>query len=163
MLAVTLGGIGCEIVCSLLFKRLENIRYGCFYPLEIDELFPAELLLIGIAQFKIFLQHQQRYMLMRKLFFSFALLGTLALTVPAFSQAVEIHVRPPKLKVEKRPAPPDRTMVWQRGYYTYDANANNYTWQGGQWVAPPKPHSIWVAPTYVHHHDHWTYVEGHWR
>ncbi len=101
---------------------------------------------------------------MRKLIYLLAFSGALAIATPAFSQAgVEIHVRPPKIKVEKRPARPDKTMVWQRGYYRYDGTANNYTWEPGQWAARPKPHAVRVAPTYVHHKDHWTYEEGHWK
>jgi hypothetical protein len=100
---------------------------------------------------------------MRKLIHLFVFLGVLAFAAPAFSQAIEIHVRPPKLKIEKRPHAPEAHMVWQRGYYRYDEPTNAYTWQPGTWVAPPQPHAVWVPPTYVHHHDHWTYVEGHWR
>ncbi len=101
---------------------------------------------------------------MRKFFQCCAIVAGLAIAWPAFSQAgIEIHVRPPKLKIEKRTPAPAEHMVWQRGYYTYDATANSYTWQPGQWVAAPHPHAVWVPPTYVHHHDHWTYVEGHWR
>ena len=87
----------------------------------------------------------------------------LAIAAPAYSQAVEIHVRPPKLKIEHRPARPERTMVWQRGYYSFDGTTNSYTWQPGQWIAPPRTRAVWVAPTYVHHGDHWIFVEGHWR
>ena len=101
---------------------------------------------------------------MRKIALFFAFAGILALAAPAFSQeGVEIHVRPPKLKIEKKSHRPDATMVWQRGYYSFDQNANTYTWNPGTWTAPPQPHQVWVAPTYVHHHDHWTYVEGHWK
>jgi hypothetical protein len=100
---------------------------------------------------------------MRKLIFSFTTISLLAFAVPAFSQAIEIHVRPPKLKIEKRPAPPEKHMIWQRGYYSYDQGTNTYSWQPGTWIASPHPHAVWVPPTYVHHHDHWEYVEGHWK
>src|SRR5665213_1894530 len=100
---------------------------------------------------------------MRKLIHLFVFCGVLSFALPAFSQAIEIHVRPPRLKIEKRTEAPTPNMVWHRGYYTYDARSNGYTWQPGTWVAPPRPHAAWIAPTYVRRHGYWAYKEGHWR
>ena len=89
--------------------------------------------------------------------------GALAFSVPAFSQAVEIHVRPPRPKHEVRVVMPHAGMVWQKGYHRWDEPTKTYVWTPGTWVDAPHPHAHWVAPKYVHKHYHWEFVEGHWR
>ncbi|HEY3874059.1 MAG TPA: hypothetical protein VGM92_01160 [Candidatus Kapabacteria bacterium] len=100
---------------------------------------------------------------MHKLFKLVAISGMLALAIPAFSQAVEIHVRPPHPKHEVRITMPHAGMVWQGGYHRWDAPTNTYVWTPGVWADAPHAHARWVGPKYVHKKDHWEFQEGHWR
>lgn len=89
--------------------------------------------------------------------------GALAFAAPAFSQAVEIHVRPPRAQREVAPTRPHAGMVWQKGYHRWDEPTSAYVWTPGTWADAPHPHAKWVAPKYVHKKDHWEFQEGHWR
>jgi opacity protein-like surface antigen len=92
-----------------------------------------------------------------------ALALVLALTLfPAASFAqVVVRVGPPARIVERRPPPPDRGYVWIDGYHRWDGA--QYVWVPGEWRRPEHPGQRWVAHRWVHHHDGWVLVEGHWR
>jgi len=93
----------------------------------------------------------------------FALAVLLALTMfPAVSYAqVVVRIGPPAPIVERRGPPPDRGYVWIDGYHRWDGA--QYVWTPGHWDRPPRPGARWVAHRWVHRHDGWVMVEGHWR
>ncbi len=91
------------------------------------------------------------------------LAALLAVTMlPAASNAqIYVRIGPPAPVVEHYGPAPHHGWVWQPGYHTWDGH--RYVWRGGAWVAPPRPHAVWVAPRWVHHHEGWVLVDGHWR
>jgi hypothetical protein len=91
------------------------------------------------------------------------LMGLVFIGVLAFNATAEIVVRiaPPRAVIERRGPPPDRAYVWIGGYHRWDGSA--YSWNAGRWERPPRPHARWEAHHWVHRHDGWILVEGHWR
>lgn len=90
-----------------------------------------------------------------------ALLLALCLA-PAVSFAqVVVRIGPPAPLVERRPPPPERGYVWIAGYHNWDGN--RYVWVPGRWDRPPHPGARWEAHHWVHRHDGWVLMEGHWR
>jgi len=92
-----------------------------------------------------------------------ALAVLLAITlIPAASFAqVMIRVGPPPPVYERRGPPPGDGYVWQDGYHRYDGD--HYVWTAGHYERPPHRGQRWVAHHWVHHHDGYVLVEGHWR
>ena len=91
------------------------------------------------------------------------LLAALAGMLTIGGQAAEVYVgiAPPRAVVE-RPIPrPGPAYVWTPGYHRWDGRA--YVWVPGAWVLPPRPHAVWVGHRWVHRHQGWVFVEGHWR
>lgn len=93
----------------------------------------------------------------------FALAALFAVSfLPAVSNAqVYVRVGPPAPIVERRGPPPEHGFVWIDGYQRWDGH--RYVWVPGRWERPPHPHTGWVADHWVHHHEGWVLVEGHWR
>jgi hypothetical protein len=83
------------------------------------------------------------------------------MTFGAYGQEVVIRVGPPRPIVETRVVAPGPGYVWIAGYHRWNGAA--YAWVPGRWELPPRPHAHWVAHRYVHRHDGWVLVEGHWR
>lgn len=83
-----------------------------------------------------------------------------ALTFNAVADEVVVKTAPPRAIVEKRGTAPGPGYVWVSGYHRWDGNA--YVWTAGKWDQPPRPHAHWVAHHWVHRHDGWVLVEGHW-
>ena len=96
---------------------------------------------------------------MRKTALAFLLALCLA-SAASFAQVV-VRIAPPPIVVEERGRPPERDYVWVDGYHRWDGG--RYVWVPGHWDRPPHPHAHWVAHHWVHHHDGWVLVEGHWR
>ena len=90
----------------------------------------------------------------------FALFGAV-LAASAAQAEVVIKLRPPVSIHEERPIRPSPHHVWVGGYHRWDGNA--YVWEKGRWEEPPRGHTVWVAPRYIHRHDGYVFVEGHWR
>src|ERR1035437_7255570 len=84
--------------------------------------------------------------------------GLLAVSAPAAD--VVIRVAPPRIRVEKRPAPPSRKHAWVSGYPRWDGNA--YQWQGGEGEEPPTGPDKGLAHHYVRRNGVYVLVEGHW-
>jgi hypothetical protein len=84
-----------------------------------------------------------------------------ALSFSAFAADVVVRVAPPRAIVERRPVAPGPGYVWTPGYHRWDGRA--YAWAPGAWVRPPREHSRWVAPHWVHRGGGWVMVEGRWR
>jgi hypothetical protein len=96
---------------------------------------------------------------MSKLFLS-ALFACAAAIGTAQAQVV-VRVAPPRAVVE-RPGPrPGPQFVWIPGYHRWDSRA--YVWVPGRWEAPPRRHAHWVPARWVHRHNGWVLIEGHWR
>jgi hypothetical protein len=83
------------------------------------------------------------------------------LSANVFAADVIVRVAPPHAIVETRPVAPGAGYVWTPGYHRWDGHA--YVWAPGAWVQPPHAHAHWVAHHWVHRHDGWVMVEGHWR
>jgi len=92
------------------------------------------------------------------------LLGLLfagALTVGSVAAAdIIVKEHPPKAVVETRGHAPGKGYVWVPGYHRWDGS--HYVWQKGRWDQPPRAHSHWVPAKWVHRHDGYLFVEGHW-
>ncbi|MEI9972378.1 MAG: hypothetical protein WDO73_10195 [Ignavibacteriota bacterium] len=88
-------------------------------------------------------------------------LGAMLCIGAASAADVVVHVRPPALRVEHRPARPGRNYVWVNGYHRWDGNA--YAWEPGRWAVPPRERAVWVAPRWEHRRDGYVFVEGRWR
>jgi hypothetical protein len=95
----------------------------------------------------------------KKAFFGL-ILGT-ALAIGASAAEVVVRVGPPHPVVERRVVRPGPGYVWVGGYHRWDGHA--YGWVPGRWEMPPRAHARWVEHRWVHRHDGWVFVEGHWR
>jgi len=83
------------------------------------------------------------------------------LVMSATAADVVVRVAPPRPVVEHRSVAPGPDYVWTPGYHRWDGRA--YVWSPGEWQRPPHHHAHWVAAHWVHHHNGWVLVEGHWR
>jgi hypothetical protein len=90
-----------------------------------------------------------------------ALLLALCLAPAASMAQVVIRVGPPAPVAERPGPPPERGFVWIAGYHRWDGA--QYVWVPGHYERVPHPGARWVAHKWVHHHDGWVLVEGHWR
>jgi hypothetical protein len=97
---------------------------------------------------------------MRK-FILTALLGAAFCIGSAQAAEVVVGIKPPRLIVEKRTAPPSPKHVWIGGYHRWDGKA--YVWEPGRYELPPREHAVWVAPRWEHRHDGYVFVEGRWK
>ena len=85
----------------------------------------------------------------------------LFLAIGAANAEVVVRIGPPAPVVEHRVPAPGAGYIWTPGYHRWDGRA--YVWAPGAWVRPPRPHAVWVAPHWVHKHNGYVFVEGHWR
>lgn len=91
---------------------------------------------------------------------SIALLGV-ALAVGSANAQVYVRIGPPPPRREVVVARPGPGYVWVKGYHRWDGN--QYAWVPGAWVAPPRPHAVWVDGRWVHRRQGWVWIEGRWR
>jgi len=97
----------------------------------------------------------------KKAAYRFALLlAGVGLTAGAAMAQIYVHVGPPRPIREHRP-PLRPCYVWQAGYHRWDGN--RYVLVPGAYVAPPRPHAMWVPGRWVHTRHGWMWREGHWR
>jgi len=89
------------------------------------------------------------------------LLGVALCVGPAAAAEIIVHIRPPALRVEHRPARPGANYVWVGGYHRWDGHA--YVWEPGTWQIPPREHAVWVAPRWEHRGGGYVFVQGYWR
>jgi WXXGXW repeat (2 copies) len=90
-----------------------------------------------------------------------ALLAACTMLPAASNAQVYVHIGPPVAVVEHPGPPPERGYVWVAGYHRWDGA--RYVWVPGRYERPPHAHAVWVPHHWVHHHDGWVLVEGHWR
>jgi WXXGXW repeat (2 copies) len=86
--------------------------------------------------------------------------GALAFSSVAMAEVV-VRIGPPHAVRENRGRRPSRDHVWISGYHRWDGNA--YAWTPGRWEQPPRRGARWEQHRWVHRHDGWVFVEGHWR
>jgi len=90
-----------------------------------------------------------------------ALLLAFILAPAASFAQVAIRIGPPPPVYERRGPTPGRGYVWVGGYHRYEGD--HYTWNPGRYERPPHEHGRWVQQRWVHRHNGWVMVEGHWR
>jgi WXXGXW repeat (2 copies) len=99
---------------------------------------------------------------MRKTFLSTGVLAVALAASSAFAAPVYIHVRPPRIRIERhRPARPSPNHVWIGGHYRYEGR--HYVWEPGHWEAGPRSGAVWVSGHWRHSRHGWYWVDGHWR
>src|SRR5439155_17044311 len=100
---------------------------------------------------------------MKNIIRALALSAVLLFSSAGLAQRIHITLTPPALKTEVVPDRPSEGMIWQPGYYSYDATLGQYTWVEGKWVNPPSSNLMWVPPHYRVHEGEYHFVPGHWR
>ncbi len=88
-----------------------------------------------------------------------ALWGVVLVT-PLSSQVV-VRVGPPRVIVERPVPPPGPRYIWVGGYYRW--TGVRYFWVPGQYVLPPRPGVVWIAPRWIPRGGTWIFVRGYWR
>jgi len=78
-----------------------------------------------------------------------------------YAAEVVVKLKPPAIKVERRPDRPSAQHVWIGGYHRWDGSA--YVWEPGRWEVPPREHAVWVAPRWEHRNGGYVFVEGRWK
>ena len=81
----------------------------------------------------------------------------------AFNQAdaqFVIKIRPAAPRVV-RVASPGPNYVWVDEDWAY--RNNNYAYNGGHWVAPPRGYAVWVPGRWKNTRRGWIWKEGYWR
>ncbi len=74
-----------------------------------------------------------------------ALLGLGAAVEKANAQFVlSVGIAPPALPVYVQPAIPGPGYIWTPGYWAWNADASDYYWVPGAWVAAPSPGLLWT-------------------
>ena len=67
---------------------------------------------------------------------------------------------PPRILVERRPAPPGPAYIWVEGYWHW--NGKKYVWSRGRWVRPPRGREVWAPPRYERYEHGHIYRRGYW-
>jgi hypothetical protein len=86
---------------------------------------------------------------------------TVASTTPD-GKTIIVTEAPPALQSEVALAQPSPNYVWLAGYWTWHNNGSGYQWVSGHWELPPRPGSVWVAPTWQQQGNAYKYTEGYW-
>jgi hypothetical protein len=87
-----------------------------------------------------------------------------SLAAGAANAQVVVRIGPPPPRpVERIPPPPPehRDWAWHAGYHRWDGA--HYVWVPGEYVAPPRPHAVWIAGHWARRNGGYVFVEGHWR
>lgn len=74
-----------------------------------------------------------------------------------------VTVQPPAPIAEAAPSdmPDTPNVAWIPGYWTWDADINNFLWVSGCWRVPPPDHS-WVPGYWAQVQAGWQWVPGFW-
>jgi hypothetical protein len=56
---------------------------------------------------------------------------------------------------------PGPGFVWTDGYWGY--RGNNYYWNDGRWVRPPRRGAVWVRPEWRNERGRYRFHRGYWR
>ncbi len=76
-----------------------------------------------------------------------------------------LHIRiasdaPPRARVERRPARPNRSAVWIDG--SWDRQDDRWEWLSGRWEQPSDRHARWMKAKYRRDNGAWRYEPAHW-
>ncbi len=87
----------------------------------------------------------------------------LCLSAGVTQAQISVRIGPPPVRVERRPPlPPEhRDWVWRAGYHRWDGQ--RYVWVPGEYVAPPRPHAVWIPGRWVRRGGGYVWIEGRWR
>jgi len=101
---------------------------------------------------------------MKKIIASF-LLVTAAAFCPLLAQAdvsLSVSIAPPPLPVYAQPPIPGDGYMWTPGYWSWNANDNDYYWVPGTWVSAPFVGALWTpgywgwgGGSYAWHGGYW--------
>jgi hypothetical protein len=68
---------------------------------------------------------------------------------------------PPPPRAEVFGVAPGPGYVWINGYWGW--SGGTHTWIEGRWERPPRPHAVWVAPSWERRQNRYRFHQGHWR
>jgi hypothetical protein len=95
--------------------------------------------------------------------------GVLAMTAPTASQAqigislgITVGFAPPALPVYVQPPIPDYGYVWTPGYWSWDAEIQDYFWVPGTWVRPPRVGVLWTPGYWGWRDGVYAFNAGYW-
>jgi len=92
----------------------------------------------------------------------FALLG-LGLFKPALAQVeISVEFAPPALPEYDQPQCPEDGDTWVPGYWAWDADAQDYFWVPGTWVAAPEPGYLWTPAWWGWEGGNYRFHDGYW-
>ncbi|MEO6850530.1 MAG: hypothetical protein ABI166_07865, partial [Mucilaginibacter sp.] len=75
---------------------------------------------------------------------------------------ISARIAPPALLVYTQPACPVDGYLWQPGYWAYDADASDYYWVPGVWVAPPSYGLLWTPAYWAYDGGVYAFHGGYW-
>lgn len=61
-----------------------------------------------------------------------------------------VRTAPPPLRYERYGPASGRGLVWVPGYWAWRPSGG-WSWRGGTWMRPPRPHAVWVPGMWQHH------------
>ncbi len=95
--------------------------------------------------------------------FIIVLAGTSLAAYGRVGVGIVVGAAPPPPPVVAGPVgvAPAPGYVWVDGYW--DWVGGKWIWVPGAWILPPRPHAVWVRPSYRAEHEHFRYVRGRWR
>ncbi|HSY28651.1 MAG TPA: hypothetical protein VK832_14175, partial [Burkholderiaceae bacterium] len=88
-----------------------------------------------------------------------------AMIAPAFSHAqisIAVNIAPPALPVYVQPPIPDDGYMWTPGYWSWDADANDYYWVPGTWVPAPYVGALWTPGYWGWNDGSYVWNGGYW-
>ena len=92
-----------------------------------------------------------------------ALLGLGAAVEKANAQFVlSVGIAPPALPVYVQPAIPGPGYIWTPGYWAWNADASDYYWVPGAWVAAPRPGLLWTPGYWGWSDGAYVWNAGYW-
>jgi len=78
------------------------------------------------------------------------------------SLSVGINVAPPELPIYAQPVIPNDGYLWTPGYWSWNANDNDYYWVPGTWVSAPYVGAMWTPGYWGYVDDHYIWNRGYW-
>ena len=75
---------------------------------------------------------------------------------------ISVEVAPPALPVYAQPEIPNDGYLWTPGYWSWNANDNDYFWIPGTWVAAPYPGALWTPGYWSYDGYRYRWHVGYW-